>query len=157
METPKGLVVFRLKRSQRLAKLARADSLLLPVMFTIIESGVLYSSAMISVIATYATGNNAQYIILEMVRSDLSGTCFTALNHIVLFTLQLTPLIVSLSSSFANINVSAKLHPTGHCIHLDNCPSWARNQLKRKRHNSISAIHWHSEFVHYTRVTTYKR
>jgi hypothetical protein len=40
-------------------------------MVMIIESGAIYSSALISVIATYATGNNAQYIIVDFVSSDL--------------------------------------------------------------------------------------
>jgi hypothetical protein len=65
------MIAFRIWQSQQRFKEAQATSRLFPVMVMIIESGAIYSSALISVIATYATGNNAQYIIVDFVSSDL--------------------------------------------------------------------------------------
>ncbi|KIM75047.1 hypothetical protein PILCRDRAFT_827604 [Piloderma croceum F 1598] len=70
-----AMIAFRIWQSQQRFKEARATSRLFPVMVMIIESGAIYSSALISVIATYATGNNAQYIIVDFVPS-LIGIVF---------------------------------------------------------------------------------
>ena len=44
----------------------------------VIESGAIYSCALISAIATYASGNNAQYIVIDFV-SYLFRSCSTNL------------------------------------------------------------------------------
>jgi hypothetical protein len=85
------------------------DSTLLPVMVMIIESGAVYSAALISIIAAYALGNNSQYIIVDFVRSDLPLLRVFVLNRIALFIQQLPSLIVSLMAFFSNASVSIKL------------------------------------------------
>ena len=40
-------------------------SAFVPFMVVVIESGTAYSSALASLLFTYAAGNNAQYIIIE--------------------------------------------------------------------------------------------
>jgi len=71
-----GLIAFRIWRSQRLLKQARVHSTLLPVMVMIVESGAIYSAALISIIAAFASGNNSQYIIIDFLPS-LIGIVFT--------------------------------------------------------------------------------
>ena len=57
-------------------------STLLPVLVMVVESAAIYSSALISVIAVYAAGNNAQYIVLDLVRTwSLSVTSFRAQSY----------------------------------------------------------------------------
>jgi len=74
-----GLIAFRIWRSRRLLKQSRMHSSLLPVLVIIIESGALYSAAMISVIVAYAAGNNLQYIIIDFLPS-LIGIVFTLIT-----------------------------------------------------------------------------
>jgi len=71
-----GLIAFRIWRSQRQLKQYRMHSTLLPVMVMIIESGAVYSAALISTIAAYASGNNSQYILVDLIPS-LIGIVFT--------------------------------------------------------------------------------
>lgn len=51
------------------------NSSLLPVVVIVIESGAIYSAAMISMIATYASGNNSQYIVIDIVRCHYFSGC----------------------------------------------------------------------------------
>ena len=79
-------------------------------MVIIIESGAVYSAAMISIIAAYASGNNSQYIIVDFVRSDISLLRVFLLNYVAFkFTAQLTSLIVSLLVYFSDIGVLIEL------------------------------------------------
>lgn len=71
-----GLISFRIWRSQRLLKQAGMSSTLLPVMIIVIESGAIYSAALVSGLATYAAGNNALYVINDFIPS-LLGIVFT--------------------------------------------------------------------------------
>ena len=48
------------------------SSTLLPVMIIIIESGAIYSAALVSGIAAYAAGNNALYVITDFVCSGIT-------------------------------------------------------------------------------------
>jgi len=71
-----GLIAFKIWQSQQLLKQVRMRSTLTPIMVIIIESGAVYSAAMISIIAAYASGNNSQYIIVDFLPS-LIGIVFT--------------------------------------------------------------------------------
>jgi hypothetical protein len=62
------MIAFRIWQSQQKFKEARATSRLFPVMVSAINP-----SALVSDIATYATGNNVQYVIVDFVSSDLSA------------------------------------------------------------------------------------
>jgi hypothetical protein len=64
-------------------KQARMNSPFLPVMVMVVESGAIYSSTLLAVIVTYAAGNNAQFIILDSVRSGSFSLTRLVLNHIV--------------------------------------------------------------------------
>lgn len=70
---PPALIAVRIWRSQRILREARIQSNLIPLMVTLVESGALYAAALLSVIVTYATKNNAQYIVLDLVRSFQLG------------------------------------------------------------------------------------
>ena len=48
------------------------SSTLLPVMIIVIESGAIYSAALVSGIAAYAAENNALYVITDFVRSGIT-------------------------------------------------------------------------------------
>jgi hypothetical protein len=48
------------------------SSTLLPVMIIVIESGAIYSAALVSDLAAYAAGNNALYVINDSVRSGIT-------------------------------------------------------------------------------------
>jgi hypothetical protein len=48
------------------------SSTVLPVMIIVIESGAIYSAALVSGLAAYAAGNNALYIIKDFVRSGIT-------------------------------------------------------------------------------------
>jgi hypothetical protein len=71
-----ALIVYRLWRSQRLMEPGRNNFKLLPVMVMVIESGAIYSSALVCVVVTYTSRNNEQYIILDFLPS-LMGIVFT--------------------------------------------------------------------------------
>jgi hypothetical protein len=94
MEFPIGLIIYRIWRCQRLVEPARRNSALLPVMIMVVESGAVYSTALISVVITFSTGHSAQYVLLDFVRS-VSLLSRLVLNHIILFILQLPSLMVS--------------------------------------------------------------
>jgi hypothetical protein len=70
----------------------------------VIDSGAIYSSALISVVVTYTSGNNAQYITIDSVRSESLSLSCLLLNHIILFISQLPSLTVSLSAYFLKTN-----------------------------------------------------
>jgi len=71
-----GLIVYRIWRSQRQVEPACKNSTFLPVMVMIIESGAIYSAALISVVVTYSAGHSAQYVLLDFLPS-LIGVVFT--------------------------------------------------------------------------------
>jgi hypothetical protein len=84
---PIALIVYRLWRSQRLMEPGRNNFKLLPVMVMVIESGAIYSSALVCVVVTYTSRNNEQYIILDFVRSfSLSVVSRAESYHIVYST-----------------------------------------------------------------------
>ena len=67
MEYREVLLVVRIWRSQRRLKTFGHHSALFPVMIVVIESAAIYSSALIATIATYATQNHLQFILLDLV------------------------------------------------------------------------------------------
>ena len=93
-EFPLGLIIYRIWRSQRLIEQGRA---LLPIMVMIIESGAIYSAALISVIVIYTSGNNTQFLLLDFVRSGLFVISCAESRYIVLLVpSQLPSLMASL-------------------------------------------------------------
>src|ERR1700728_2792916 len=85
---PIALIVYRIWGSRRLIEAGRKNAAFLPLMVMVIESGAIYSSGLIAVVVTYTSGNKAQYIILDFVRSGSLSVCVCrveTLNHIILF------------------------------------------------------------------------
>jgi len=70
------LIAVRIWRGQMMMRQARLQSNLMPIMVTLVESGAIYAAALLSVIVTYATKNNAQYIVLDLLTS-LIGIVFS--------------------------------------------------------------------------------
>ena len=67
------------------------NSALLPIMVIVMESGAVYSAAMIAIITTYASGDNSQYIIVDFVSYHLSPrSSKLILNHIIHRTVTVT-------------------------------------------------------------------
>ena len=108
-------------------------------MIIIIESGAIYSAALISAIATYATGNNAQYIVIDFVSFDLPQSHpsiafekFFVLTCIGSFVFQGT--IIDRKSHghiFFGIDGSIKLYASGGRLCNDYYPGGTRHQRGR--------------------------
>ena len=106
------------------------NSALLPIMVIVMESGAVYSAAMIAIITTYALGDNSQYIIVDFVSYHLSPrSSKLILNHIIHRT-------VTVTDRQSSRHISQYPHfifnyyfflPPGYRLHLDNCPSFTRN------------------------------
>lgn len=63
-----ALVACKIWRSQKALSSVNLKSSLTPVMITVVESGAIYSAALLSVTVAYATKNNGQYAALDFVR-----------------------------------------------------------------------------------------
>jgi len=62
-----ALVAWRIWWSQKALSNAQLPSSLTPVMITVVESGAIYSTALIAVMVAYATKTNGQYAALDFV------------------------------------------------------------------------------------------
>jgi len=71
-----GLIAYRIWLSQRATRDFRVHSPLMPVMITMIESGVLYSAAALSCLVAYASGSNGQYAALDVL-TPVIGIAFS--------------------------------------------------------------------------------
>lgn len=52
---------------------------LYPVMAVILESGAVYVASLVAFLVTYAVGNNAQYVLLDLVSCSVEGCCISGL------------------------------------------------------------------------------
>jgi hypothetical protein len=82
MEYREVLLVVRIWRSQQLLKKTFGrHSALFPVMIVVIESATIYSSALIAAIATHATQNIVESIIVDLVCYEYLFIIFCAESH----------------------------------------------------------------------------
>jgi hypothetical protein len=129
MEYREVLFVFRIWRNQRLMKQTFGHhSTLFPVMIVVIESAVIYSSALIATIATYAAGNSSQFITIDLVRYY---KYLFVLSHIIIIILS-ADTAGRKSAYFCDPNILAELRTPGYRLRLHNYPSCTWDQLKRK-------------------------
>ena len=129
-----GLIAIRIWRVNKLSMSVGASSLM-PVMLVIIESGAIYSAALITGLATYIAKSQVQYILADAVREVISSImdtkiyrCGAQISSIVVCTKMWCSRVCGVSDS------SAKL---GNCFQSGHCPDWSGSYNARREDEDI--------------------